>query len=245
MRTPRLFLVVILTCVIGCGGEASSPPPTAADAARFLKDVDEQLLQLGISLNQAGWVQQNFITDDTEALNARANQAFIEAVARFAKEAAQFHGLELPADQRRQLDLLKLSLVMATPGDPKEATELTTIAARMDGAYGKGKWCPDPKNADTLPRHRRHHRDHGEQPRPEAAARGLGGLAHDLAADAEGLPALRRAVEQGRQRARLRRHRRDVALEVRHAARRVRRRSSIACGNRCGRSTSRCTPTCA
>ena len=157
MRTPRLLLAATLTCVIGCGGERSAPPPTAADAAAFLKDVDEQLLQLGISLNQAGWVQQNFITVDTEGLNARANKAFIEAVAKYAKDAVKFQGLELPADQRRQLDLLRLSLVMAAPSDQKEATELTTIAARMDGAYGRGKWCaasaettagkPDPKNA--------------------------------------------------------------------------------------------------
>ncbi len=147
MRTPRLLLACTLTCVIGCGGERSAPPPTAADAAAFLKDVDEQLLQLGISLNQAGWVQQNFITVDTEGINARANKAFIEAVAKYAKDAVKFQGLELPADQRRQLDLLRLSLVMAAPSDQKEATELTTIAARMDGAHGRGKWCPDAKNA--------------------------------------------------------------------------------------------------
>ncbi len=147
MRTPRPFLVGILTCVIGCGGGGSAPPPTAADAAAFLKDVDEQLLQLGISLSQAGWVQQNFITVDTEGINAKANKAFIEAVAKYAKDAVKFQGLELPADQRRQLDLLRLSLVMAAPSDQKEATELTTIAARMDGVYGRGKWCPDQKNA--------------------------------------------------------------------------------------------------
>src|SRR5688572_8348845 len=149
MRTARLFLACMLTCGIGCGGGASAPPPSAADAARFLKDVDERLLQLGVSLNQAGWVQQNFITVDTEAINARANKAFIEAVAKYAKDAVKFQGLELPAEQRRQLDLLRLSLVMAAPSDQKEATELTTIAARMDGAYGRAKWCQDPKDSST------------------------------------------------------------------------------------------------
>jgi peptidyl-dipeptidase A len=149
MQTSRLLLAGILTFTVGCGGGDSAPPPTAADAAAFLKDVDARLLQLGISLNQAGWVQQNFITVDTEAINARANKAFIEAVAQYAKDAVKFQGLELPADQRRQLDLLRLSLVMAAPSDQSEATELTTIAARMDGAYGRGKWCPDPKNTSS------------------------------------------------------------------------------------------------
>ena len=65
------------------------------------------------------------------------------------------------------------------------------------------------------------------------------------AADAERLHAVRRAVEQGRAGAGFRRHRRAVALEVRHAAGRVRRRSWTACGIRSGRSTCRFTPTCA
>jgi len=152
MRAPRLFLAGVLTFVIGCGGGGSAPPPTPADAAAFLEDVDARLLQLGISLNQAGWVQQNFITVDTEAMNARANKAYIEAVAQYAKDAVKFQGLDLPAEQRRQLDLLRLSLVMAAPSDQNEATELTTIAARMDGAYGRGKWCPDPKIAGSSAR---------------------------------------------------------------------------------------------
>ena len=98
--------------------------------------------RLGVEHGQAGWVSSTYITPDTEALNARANQAYIEAVAKFAKDATRFDSVELPADQRRQLNLLKLSLVMVTPSDPKEAEELTRIAASMEGAYGRGKWCP-------------------------------------------------------------------------------------------------------
>jgi peptidyl-dipeptidase A len=150
MRTPQLVFVGIVSLLVGCSGGGSPPPaPTAADAAVFLKDVDGKLLALGIDANQAGWVQQNFITTDTEAINARSNKALIEAVAKYAKDATRFEGLELPAEQRRQINLLRLSLVMAAPSDQKEATELTTIAARMDGAYGRGKWCTDPKNEES------------------------------------------------------------------------------------------------
>ena len=69
--------------------------------------------------------RQNFITEDTEALDARATQAIADAASRFAKEAVRFDKVEVPADQRRQLNLLKVSLVLATPADPKEAEELT------------------------------------------------------------------------------------------------------------------------
>jgi peptidyl-dipeptidase A len=134
---------------LSCARTQSSPEPTAAEAKAFLDNVNQTMLKLGIEANQGGWVQQNFITDDTEALGARTNQRYIEAVAKAVKETPRFDKLDLPADQRRQITVLKTSLVMATPSDPKEAEELTTIAARMNGTYGKGKWCPDSKNPDT------------------------------------------------------------------------------------------------
>ena len=56
---------------------------------------------------------------------------FHATTARFAKESTKFDKVELPADQRRQLNLLRLSLVMVTPSVPQEAEELTTIAARV------------------------------------------------------------------------------------------------------------------
>ena len=41
------------------------------------------------------------------------------------------------------MKLLKIGLVLATPADPKESEEVTRLAASLDGAYGKGKYCPD------------------------------------------------------------------------------------------------------
>ena len=104
------------------GGVRRQRPPAAhgRGGKQFLTDVDTTLKRLGIAAAQAGWVGQNFITADTEALDARATQQAIEAIARFAKEAVRFNGVELPPDERRQLDLLKLSLVMVTPSEPGE-----------------------------------------------------------------------------------------------------------------------------
>ena len=140
--------------------------------------------------------------------------------------------------ERRQLDVLKNSLTMSAPPDPKEAEELTRLVASMEGAYGSGKYCPQARDPDRqrtaarkgLPRHREDQRDPLREPRSEAAAGGLGRLAHHLGADEEGLRAVRRAVEQGRQRARLQGHRRDVARQVRHAGRRVREGAGSAVG---------------
>ncbi len=129
--------------------EANAAAPTAADAKQFLDNVNDTMKRLEIEQNQAGWVAQNFITDDTEAIDARVNQRVTDAIAKFAKDAARFDNVVVPPDERRQLNLLKLSLVMVTPSDPKEGEELTTIAARLEATYGKGKWCTDPAKPDT------------------------------------------------------------------------------------------------
>ena len=42
----------------------------------------------------------------------------------------------MPADERRQLNLLKPSLTMVTPGNPQESDELTKIVARLEALTG-------------------------------------------------------------------------------------------------------------
>jgi peptidyl-dipeptidase A len=53
----------------------------------------------------------------------------------------------LDADVRRQLDLLKTTLVVVTPTESALAEELTTLTAAMEATYGSGTWCPDAANA--------------------------------------------------------------------------------------------------
>lgn len=131
---------------IACGG--SMPTATADDAQKFVAEANATLLKLSVEGQQAQWVAENFITDDTEALGARANQAYNDAAARFAKEAVRFDKIDVAPDVRRQLTLLKVALVLASPSDPKQAEEMTRLVASMTGAYGKGKWC---KAAEGVP----------------------------------------------------------------------------------------------
>jgi peptidyl-dipeptidase A len=149
MKRLSLALVALAVgaVVISCAGGAAAP--TAADAQKFIDDANALLLKVGIAQGQAGWVSENFITDDTEAISARVSKEAIDAAARLAKESVRFDKVELAADVRREMNLLKLSLVMVTPADSKEGEELTQIAARMDGMYGKGKWCEDAKKPES------------------------------------------------------------------------------------------------
>ena len=69
----------------GAGGSESG----ASDVSSFLSEANDTLLRLGIESNQAGWVQQTYITQDTEALSARADQAYVSAVTEYSKQAAR------------------------------------------------------------------------------------------------------------------------------------------------------------
>src|SRR5258708_5122957 len=136
----KRWLAILALGASACAKSAAAP--TAADAKTFLDTVNQTTLKLGIEQGRAGWVQQTYITDDTEALSARATQAAVDAGVRFAKESTKYDRVGVSAEERRELTLLKTSLVLATPADPKESDELTTIAARLESTYGKGKWCP-------------------------------------------------------------------------------------------------------
>jgi peptidyl-dipeptidase A len=147
-RVSAVIASAALVLAVGCSRAATSAP-TSADATKFLDEVDRTSTRLSIEANRAGWVTQNFITTDTEAMDARATQASADASSRFAKDAVRFDKIDVTPEQRRQLDLLKVSLVLATPSNAKEAEELTALVSAMRGEYGRGKWCRDPAKPDS------------------------------------------------------------------------------------------------
>jgi len=122
--------------------QRASKPPTAAEAKAFADDAEKTLLQLWINQGRADWVKSTYITDDTEILAAQAADRSISAGVQYAKDSVRFDGVTLPDDVARKLKLLKLSLTVAAPSDPAERAELTRIGTAMEGAYGKGKYCP-------------------------------------------------------------------------------------------------------
>jgi peptidyl-dipeptidase A len=95
-------------------------------------------------------VKSTFITPDTEALSAEANEALIATTTELAEQASRFDKVDLPYDVSRKMKLLKLSLVLPAPKDAAEREELTKIAASMEGDYGRGKYCPDGDKSKCL-----------------------------------------------------------------------------------------------
>jgi peptidyl-dipeptidase A len=135
------LLGLVRTAEMNAQVKAASPP-TPAEAKTFVDEAEKSLLQLWIAQSRADWVKSTYITDDTEILAAQAADHTIAASVQYAKDAVRFDKLAVPEETARKLKLLKLSLTMAAPSDPAERAELTRIGTAMEGAYGKGKYCP-------------------------------------------------------------------------------------------------------
>ncbi|HEU4687206.1 MAG TPA: M2 family metallopeptidase [Vicinamibacterales bacterium] len=144
-----VFLAVLMASA-SPHAQSPSPRPSGSPqtAPQFLESANADMLRLSNAANRAGWVQATFITPDTEIMAAEANGALINAVTRFATEAAKFRDAQVSPSERRQLDLLRTSLTMAAPPDASESEELTRLVASMEGAYGRGKYCAEGVTGD-------------------------------------------------------------------------------------------------
>jgi len=118
--------------------------PTVADAEQFMKQAESRLNEIAIKTSRANWVQENFITDDTEALAADANDQLTAITTELVEQSRKFDGLNMPPDLARKFTLLRLALVAPAPHDPALRKEMTQIAVSMDADYGKGKYCRKP-----------------------------------------------------------------------------------------------------
>src|ERR1700722_4491333 len=144
-------LVAVLLLGSGFCLADTAKPPTLAEARAFLERAQSKLMELSIQDQRAAWVRSTFITYDSEILSAKADENQIAATMQLAKESTRFSQLKMPEDMTRQFKLLRLSLDLAAPSDPKEAQELTQTAGRMEGIYGSGKYCPAASSTSSAP----------------------------------------------------------------------------------------------
>src|SRR5215469_4179898 len=125
-----IVALLYLACALGVEAQTSNTA-TVAEAEAFMTDAEARLADLSVKTNQADWVHDNFITEDTEALAAAANDEITAATTELVEKAKRFDGLAMPAGLSRKFLLLKLSLPAPGPRDPALRKELTAIAASL------------------------------------------------------------------------------------------------------------------
>jgi peptidyl-dipeptidase A len=135
-----LLLSVATACGTNGGGEH---PPTVEEAVQFIDRAEAELREGLGEADRTDWVQNTYITDDTEWLSARRTEQMMALRTKLLDEAKRFEGLKLPDASARKLKLLKVSSVLPAPTDAKQRRELAEIGAELTSMYGKGKACLD------------------------------------------------------------------------------------------------------
>jgi len=139
---PAIVFLAVVTAAVALA-QTKAAAPTVASAKAFMDRTEADLLKLSTLGQRAEWVDETYITDDTDILTAAENDRLIARTTEMVDQSKQFSGLDLPPDLKRKFLLLKLSLTMPAPHNAKLREELTQTASSLNGSYGKGKYCPD------------------------------------------------------------------------------------------------------
>jgi peptidyl-dipeptidase A len=141
LAAATLALALLATATAPAAQAQTQARPTVEEARKLIEEAEKRLLELTIDAERASWLQSTYIIHDTEILAAEASEVLTAAGVEYAKAAARFDGVELPADLRRRMNLLKQTLTLAAPGDPAKTTELSRLAVGLESAYGAAKYC--------------------------------------------------------------------------------------------------------
>ena len=117
----------------------STAEPTVAEAEAFIAEAEKKLFVSEMYLERMSWVNNNFITYDTDMLVAEADKKHIGLGVKLAMQSKRFQGLELPADLERKFRKLTLTLTLPAPEDAEKTGELATIKAGLGSMYATGK----------------------------------------------------------------------------------------------------------
>ena len=143
--------IAISLALVSCGGPKGPNPPVKAakPAPEFVAEVNKELVDIAREGNAAGWTQATNITVDTQYLNAKVTERFLEYFSRKASEAMAYDKANLDASTARALELIKLGVSAPAPSDAAKRAELAMLGTELEAMYGEGKYCKDPADPKT------------------------------------------------------------------------------------------------
>ena len=128
---------------------AANAGTSAADADKFVADLNDKRKARYSELTAAQWVSETYINGDSQLIAAKANERELAETKAEIDAAKKFEASATKPDTRRGILLLKLSTPLPAPKDRAKLAEMTTLAAKLDGEYGAAKWCKDEKDPKT------------------------------------------------------------------------------------------------
>ena len=153
--TPAMWnkACVVVLCLVSASTFAAKPAAkrgTAKEARAFIARVNDDLKRLWVRQATADWIKATYITEDTERNSASAADDVMAYLSTAQKSASRFEGVTVDPETERMLYLLRMSAVLPAPADAKKRGELAEISAKLEGMYGAGKVCTDPKHCRDL-----------------------------------------------------------------------------------------------
>ncbi|WP_300541589.1 M2 family metallopeptidase [Maricaulis sp.] len=127
---------------------AVTSEPTVDDAEQFLADAETELREFSEFGARTAWVQNNFITYDTNWLLERMSTQSTEMAVRLATETARYTDLDLPGDAERKMGVLRAGITLPAPNDSAAAARLSELTTRMGTAYSAGTMEIDGEQVD-------------------------------------------------------------------------------------------------
>ncbi|QJB68317.1 M2 family metallopeptidase [Parasphingorhabdus halotolerans] len=122
------------------GAMADKAPPTAEDAKKFVEETEQKMFDFSVDAARTYWINSTYITDDTDALAAKVGAQGTTMSVQAAIDAAKYKNVKgLDSVTTRKLNKLRGGIVLPAPTTEGAATELNTIATKLNSAYGKGK----------------------------------------------------------------------------------------------------------
>jgi len=140
-----------LCLLSGCSGGnrpaiSASASITSETADEFVERVNKELDAIERENDSGEWVQNTYITPDTELLYSRTNDRLLAYIGRAAEESKRYDGRKLSAPTARVIQILRTNVAAPAPRDAGRRAEMTQLLSRMSAMYGEGKYCPDGKD---------------------------------------------------------------------------------------------------
>ncbi len=137
-------LVALAAAASGCQRAGDTTADTRKEtAAEFVARTNDEMRELGRETGAAAWTYATYINQDTEFLNAKANERWLTYFGQAVEDAKAYEGQTLAPDVARSIELLKLGVSAPAPKDPAKRAELAAITSKMEGMYGAAKYCPE------------------------------------------------------------------------------------------------------
>ena len=125
---------------------AVEAPATVEQAREFVAAAEADLFKTVLLQARADWVNNTYVTEDSDAVSAYFGGMLTEKQVKYAKEAAKYARVPgLDFDTARKLNILRTALGLAAPDRPGAAEQLSTLTVGLQSMYARGRATIDGK----------------------------------------------------------------------------------------------------